>query len=494
MTKLREGRARWAALWLAALVAPLACGAQAAPSAGETGGDGAGGSDRTGGTGGVGGSTGGSGGLGGVDAATGGSGGTGGDGSSVEQVTGIVEIFSFLLDGGDAQGLKAVVDLFTAVHPGIRIVDTAQGQADVALALLETRLNAGNPPDSFQALAGRDLLRWVTRGTTSDAQSIMEPLDSLAGDQAWASAFSTGVLGSLAFNGHLYGVPVDIERDNTLYYSKKAFADAQITDPPRTLDEFYAAGDKLKAKGYIPLAIGSAESWPLGMIAWYDVMVAVAGPQYYEAFFRGRQSPGDPQVRATLEAFKKVLSYSNYDPMLRVDANPPELLWDQAVDLVYGGKAAMTIMGDWTKQYLGQKAPAWTPDVDFGEAAAPGTSGTFVFASNAFGLPRGAINRSGAIELLKTFGSAQAQVALNAPRRELPANRNADVSELDAMSRKRFADMTAASAVAVPILEILLPADAVNTVEDSLLTFAEDGDVDTEIQALQAVYPAFQQH
>jgi glucose/mannose transport system substrate-binding protein len=58
------------------------------------------------------------------------------------------------------------------------------------------------------------------------------------------------------YDGDYVAVPVNIHRVNWLWINPEVFKKAGIDKAPTTLEEFYAAGDKLKAAGFIPLAHG----------------------------------------------------------------------------------------------------------------------------------------------------------------------------------------------------------------------------------------------
>ena len=82
----------------------------------------------------------------------------------------------------------------------------------------------------------------------------MEPIDELATENGWADAFPKAVLDSVTRDGKLYAVPVNIERDNNLYYSVSLLDEQGIT-PPATLDDFYDACESLKEADIVPLAV-----------------------------------------------------------------------------------------------------------------------------------------------------------------------------------------------------------------------------------------------
>ncbi|MFA7119683.1 MAG: ABC transporter substrate-binding protein, partial [Sphaerochaetaceae bacterium] len=111
-----------------------------------------------------------------------------------------VEIFSWWTAGGEAEGLQAMINVFNAKNPGVKLVNaTVAGSAGSnAKAVLATRMQGGDPPDSFQVHAGHELIdTWVVSG-------FMEPLTSLFKDNGWMDKFPQGVLDIVSYKGDIY--------------------------------------------------------------------------------------------------------------------------------------------------------------------------------------------------------------------------------------------------------------------------------------------------
>ncbi|MCX6449774.1 MAG: hypothetical protein NTV41_04590, partial [Actinobacteria bacterium] len=73
------------------------------------------------------------------------------------------EIFTWWSSGGEAAGLQGMIDVYTAQNPNTEFINAAvAGGAGVnAKAVLTSRLEANDPPDSFQAHAGMELDGYV---------------------------------------------------------------------------------------------------------------------------------------------------------------------------------------------------------------------------------------------------------------------------------------------------------------------------------------------
>ena len=93
--------------------------------------------------------------------------------AEVSDLTGEVEVFSWWTGGGEAAGLEAMIKVFAAKYPDVEFINAAVagGAGTNARAVLATRLQAGDPPDSWQGHAGQELI-----GTYVAADQI-EPLN-----------------------------------------------------------------------------------------------------------------------------------------------------------------------------------------------------------------------------------------------------------------------------------------------------------------------------
>jgi glucose/mannose transport system substrate-binding protein len=312
-----------------------------------------------------------------------------------------LEIFSWWTGGGEADGLAQMFKIYSQKYPDTEIINAtvAGGAGSNAKAVLKTRMLGGDPPDSFQVHAGQEIAGWVKADK-------MEPLDDLYASEGWDKVFPKDLLDILKVDGHYYSVPVNIHRSNVLWYNKQVFADNNLT-APKTFDDFFTVAEALKAKNITPLALGDSGPWAAAHL-FEDVLVGTLGQEGYNGLWTGGTGWDDPKVTEALENFKKMLAYVNDDHSA--------LSWDQAAQYVIDGKAAMTIMGDWTDGYFTSK-----DFTGYGWAPSPGTEGIFVMLSDSFGLPKGAPHRENARNWLKVCGSFEGQEAFNPLKGSIPA-------------------------------------------------------------------------
>lgn len=339
---------------------------------------------------------------------------------------GQVEIFSYWTAGGEADGLNAIQEVFSAAHPDIEIINAviAGGAGVNANAVLATRMQGGDPPDTFQIHGGAELLdNWVKT-------DFMQPIGDLYERLELADKFPAGIIDLVSYEGQPYAVPVNVHRNGVLWYNQALFDEHGIT-APTTWDEFFAAADTLQAAGVTPLALGDRDDWT-ALNLFEQILLSQLGAEDYRGIWAGTVPWTDERVTAALEIMARVLEY--------VNADHDGLSWDQAAGLLVSGDAAMTVMGDWAKGYF--TSAGWAPGEDFGWADVPGNAGTFTVVTDTFALPKDIQNQDNAILWLETLASVEGQDAFNPLKGSIPARNDADRSKYDVYSTEamdRFA-------------------------------------------------------
>jgi glucose/mannose transport system substrate-binding protein len=333
------------------------------------------------------------------------SGSTGGNGASK------VEVFSWWTGPGEGDGLAAMIADFKAKNGGIEFINAAVsgGAGSNAKAILASRLQAGDPPDSYQRHAGLELQDDIKAGKVQD-------ITYLYNQEKWKDVFPQGLVDKLTINGKIYSVPVNIHRSNLLYFNPKVLSAAGISAPPKTWAEFLTQAATLKAAGKTAISIGPV--WTQKHLL-ENVLLGELGADKYESLWNGKLDWTSSEVTAVLETYKKVLSYS--------DIGSAAADWQPALDKLIDGAVAYNVMGDWADAYLsGTKKLTLKQGYDV--VAAPGSSGVYNFLSDTFTLPVGAKNKAAAEKWLIECGSKAGQDAFNPKKGSIPARKDADKS------------------------------------------------------------------
>src|ERR671912_1793222 len=137
------------------------------------------------------------------------------------QDAGSLEIFSWWTSPGEATALQTLFDAFLAENPDVEIINSAvAGGAGVnAQAVLQTRLQGNEPPDSWQTHVGRELIdQYVVPG-------YCEPITDLYTAEGWADVMPEGLIEQATWESEQYSIPVGVHRGNGFWYNKQVMAD-----------------------------------------------------------------------------------------------------------------------------------------------------------------------------------------------------------------------------------------------------------------------------
>lgn len=375
---------------------------------------------------------------------------------------GNVEIFSWWMNGGELQALDSTLKLFKARNPHATVTNVAVEYADKARAELRERMVNGGPPDTFQANTGADLLNnWVLTNAKDTQESKVESLQQIAIDNGWDEAFHRDVLAAATYDGQLWALPVNVHRINSLVIRKDLFEQFDL-EVPKTIDELYALCDRIKHdeeiqkmapdedEGMACLGLGNRWDWTLSQMTFEMILPALVTAADYKDFWLGKKS-GD--VKEVVEAMDVALylycggtDTSDCRATSYFNSDVDDIDWDDGVLKVAEKRAMMAAMGDWAKGLL--QAEGLTPGKEFDIVPFPGSEKTFVFTSDTFPLPKGATNREGALALLETFASVEAQVAFNKAKGSIPARSlDVDMGDFDSVTLNTLHDFENADKV-----------------------------------------------
>ena len=319
-----------------------------------------------------------------------------------------VEVFSWWVGPGEADGLAAMVVVFNQQYPNIQFINAAVagGAGTNAKAVLATRLAAGDAPDSWQAHAGQETIaNYVAAGQVSG-------LNFLFDQTGFTSVLPKTLLPLISVNGVPYSVPVNIHRSNVLWYNPKVLAAAKVTANPKTdfktLDDFFAACELVKKANKVCLSLGAP--WT-GVHLFENIMIGTIGADKWNGLWSTPPTTdwAGADVTKGIANFAKALSYTNPDASTLPD-------WQTPSKMMSDGDAAFNIMGDWAYGYFANPAPNGLnlkPHTDFDWAVSPGTYGIFNFLSDSFVLPVKAKHPDATVAWLTVAASKAGQEAFN---------------------------------------------------------------------------------
>ena len=378
------------------------------------------------------------------------------------------EVMHWWTSGGESAAVQELAGAFT--KSGGVWVDSAVAGGENARAAAINRIVGGNPPTAAMFNTSQQYLDIIKEGMLND-------IDAVAAKEGWDKMLPAPIINSIKVNGHYYAAPVNIHMPSWFWYSKAAFAKAGIAAEPKTPDEMFAALDKLKAAGLIPLALGG-QGWQ-EVITFYSWLAQAGGADLYLKFYKDRDAAtvNSPAFRKVLADFKRLKSYT--------DAGSPGRNWNDSTSLVITGKAGVQIMGDWAKgEFANAKQVAGK---DFGCFPGFGAKSPYILAGDVFVFPRtkdpAAIKAQQ--QLATSMTSAVTQVAFNNKKGSIPIRTDVDSSKMDLCAQTGLAIMKDTSRhLANP--DALLPPDVMGSVQDVISKYWNNNQsVDDVVKALQ---------
>lgn len=345
-------------------------------------------------------------------------------GASAQASAPKAEVIHWWTSGGESAAVKTLADAYRAA--GGTWVDMAVALGEQARSVAINRIVGGNPPTATQFNTSRQFVDLVEQG-------VLTPLDDIAARDGWDRFLPETVLNVVRVKGHYYAVPVDIHMPAWIWYSKAAFRKAGITAEPTTMDELFAALDKLKAAGVVPLAHGG-QAWQ-DNIAFTVVLANVGGRDLYLKLLRDR----DPKAimsdafRQVLLTFKRLQGY--------VDKGSPGRNWNDATAMLITGRAGVQFMGDWAKgefTLAGQQ-----PGRDYGCIPGFGPASPYIIQGDVLVFPK--TNKPEAQQAQKLLASVvttpATQVAFSNKKGSIPIRTDVDASKLDMCAQLGLAIM-----------------------------------------------------
>ena len=386
-----------------------------------------------------------------------------------------VEVFSWWTGAGEQEGLDALIDDFKSTNPGIEFINAtvSGGAGSNAKAVLATRLQAGDPPDSYQAHAGLELTSDIKSGRVVD-------LNSLYDSQRWRDKFPKGLMDAITVEGKIYSVPVDIHRANLLWYNPHVLAGAGISGPPKTWSDFLTQASVLKAKGITPIALGPA--WSQKQLL-ETVLLGELGADLYTGLWNGKTDWRSPQVIAALITCARVFAAS--------DVKSAASDWQPAMDKVMAGGAAYAVMGDWAYAYnIRNKGLKYK--TDFQIVPSPGSAGIYDFLSDSFTLPKGAPHSGAAKRWLIECGSVVGQDLFNPEKGAVPARMDVDKSKYTGYLADAMAEWQNPSTKIVGSLAhgVVVSTELGTEIDTALAKFISDSDPDAFVESFVRAYQA----
>jgi glucose/mannose transport system substrate-binding protein len=281
---------------------------------------------------------------------------------------GEVEVLHYWTSPSESQSIDQVKRLIAERGHTWKDFAVVGGGGGNAMQALRSRVAAGSPPSAV-AMIALESQEWAQRGALAH-------LDTLAEFNHWDQLLPPAVQNLVKYKGHYVAVPVNVHRTNWLWANAAVLKRAGIETMPKNFPDFFAAADRIRSIGVIPLAIGY-DAWQ-EFVLFENIILGVGGPQFYQkALMRlESESLSDPKMEQTLTIFRRLKDYT--------DSSAAKMTWNQATERVIAGKSGFQIMGDWAKGEF--TSAGLTAGKDFFCEKSPGTEASFTFVVDTFAM------------------------------------------------------------------------------------------------------------
>ena len=328
---------------------------------------------------------------------------------SMAPVTGSLTFGSNYSDQVPKDAMQAVVDAFTAktsITVNVNTVEHGKFQDTINAYLQAT------PDDAFTWFAGYRMQFFAAQGLALDISDVWSQVGSNFTDPFKAA--STGA------DGKQYFVPF-YNYPWVVIYRKSLFAEKGYAIP-KTIDDFTALGDKMKADGLIPLAFADKDGWPA--MGTFDILnMRMNGYDFHIGLMAGKEKWTDAKTKAVFAKWAELLPY--FDPQ------PLGKTWQEAAQDMIGKKAGMYFLGT----FAGEQAtdPAIHDDLDFFPFPTFGTQYDAEAAIDApidgFMISAKAVNVDQAKAFLEYLATGEAEgIFLKSSPNNVAAGKDADTS------------------------------------------------------------------
>jgi raffinose/stachyose/melibiose transport system substrate-binding protein len=188
--------------------------------------------------------------------------------------------------------VQAIVDVFEAEHPGIKVA-IEQIPGPQFAPRLNTALAAGEAPDIIATRPGPEIAANVKAGYLTDLTGTVD-VDTL----------TPSALAASQYEDRVYAVPIMGNYTVGLYYNRDIFEQAGAV-PPTTTDELLALCDDLRAKGIEPM-IAPAQDGAIPGFLYMLIASSRLGVDGVAALRSGERKLTDPDL-VEAAAFLKTL-------------------------------------------------------------------------------------------------------------------------------------------------------------------------------------------
>jgi alpha-glucoside transport system substrate-binding protein len=221
------------------------------------------------------------------------------------------------------------------------------------IAILTTRIQAGNPPDVAILPNPGQMVELV-----SDDQLVA--LDSFLDMNMIRQEYAQGWIDLGTVDGKLYGIFMKADSKGTIWYNPKVFMENKW-DVPETWDEMIALSDEILTGGAIaPWSVavesGEASGWPA--TDWIgEILLHESGGEVYDQWVNHDIPWTDSRIKSAWEKFGEIALTPGYVPGGAIAVLATNFVDGSYLPFEDPPKAAMYYLGAFTQGFIAEQFP-----------------------------------------------------------------------------------------------------------------------------------------
>lgn len=333
---------------------------------------------------------------------------------SFAQDGGTITFNSYSSDPEPRAWTEQLVEMWNAENPDSPVELSTLDHESFKQAI-RTYLVADPAPDILTWFAGNRARFFIDRGLIYDFSETWEA-------NGWDDVYAPGFTALATVDDGKYFLPTSYYWWG-IYYRPSILEEAGVEAPIETWDDLLAACDALNEAGYAPFTIGTKFRWTAA--AWFDyINMRLNGPQFHLDLMLLNESYTDERVRNVFTHWNQLFEHNCFIE------DPAAYSWQEAVDFMVQGEAAMYLMGAFiTQSYPDEleddldffRFPIIDPEMPIGEDA----------PTDGFFIPIAGDNIEGGLDYLTFLGSQEVQQMDFDQNGTLPTRIDVDISGAD---------------------------------------------------------------
>lgn len=239
--------------------------------------------------------------------------------------------------------ISDAISRFEADNPNVKIVrEVVPSQAYLVQV---PALGAANELPDIVAGTGSMSRQFASTGAI---KSLQPHIDA---DASWKGNIYPSAWAEHVYEGEAYAQPIAEGNYGYIVYNSAIFEEVGVSEFPATVDELIEVCKKIKAAGYIPIALGDADLWPADSINFSSFVNNYVGNEWTEGILSkdGSSAFTDKEFVDALAAFQSLAPYMN--------ENMISITHGESLGLYMNGRAAIRGWGDWEEPVLVENAP-----------------------------------------------------------------------------------------------------------------------------------------